>query len=415
MKSKSSLSKIALLALALVSSNATASADDWGYEGVAPPVVKPPVRKTTIIPPVIVEEKEEEQSAAPLAKSLRPGVVAGPGKTLPGVKAGTGKVGAGKVGAGNSAAGNSGSVKAGAGRPVTGKAATGKAAGGSSSENSSAMSGSRPNEEMEDTYQAPAPIIAHPKAVKPVASQNSTALEGIVDKNQQAARCWAQLFQACNKQSMDYVAQKRIEAFELGKARAGGKHAEEVLSILKFWPKLMQALRNQPEMEMHYADLFRALMRLREKTGSEKIEVEGSPYTSDSDLISEVLGLERVAVPGNPSFTEDAVNAYADMAIFIYEQKHAGRTIDGPDNRSMFAKVVVEKFNTAPTDADKRAMASFDLAWTKFKIIWFESDSETKKVLLDKLVGKGAASALTVTKDPLLETVLTNWPWKTMP
>lgn len=214
---------------------------------------------------------------------------------------------------------------------------------------------------------------------------------------------------------MDYTQQKRVEAYLLGKSRLGGKYSDEVLSILKFWPKMMSELRNKPEMEMHYADLFRALLRLYEKTGSEKIEIEGSPYTSDTDVITELLGLERLAVSGSPSFSEDAVNAYADMAIFIYEQTHAGRTIDGPDNRTVFAKVVVQKFNDAPTDADRRAMASFDLAWAKFKIIWFDADEGTRKVLLDKLVQKGAASSLSVTKNPLLETVLSNWPWKTMP
>ena len=125
--------------------------------------------------------------------------------------------------------------------------------------------------------------------------------------------------------------------------------------------------------------------------------------------------MQRIAVDDKPPFTEDAVNAYADMAVFIYEQQHAGKTIDANDNRTLFAKVVVEKFNRAPTEADRRAMASFDLAWAKFQVIWFSSNEQTRKLLLDKLVNSGANSSLTVAKDPLLDLVLSNWPWKTTP
>ncbi len=364
----------------------SAQADDWGYEGASPlPAAKPAAPRPAVIPPIIEEQIEE--SAASLAKSM----VKTPAKApAPLVK--------------------TNSPFARTPKAVPAKSPTGAVKNAPANATAS-----------------PGPSKAAPSATLPKngsGSQGSgrslfnsspTGVDAAVDKNMQAARCWLQLFQACNKQAMDYTQQKRVEAYLLGKSRLGGKYSEEVLSILKFWPKMMSELRNKPEMEMHYADLFRALLRLYEKTGSEKIEIEGSPYTSDTDVITELLGLERLAVSGSPSFSEDAVNAYADMAIFIYEQTHAGRTIDGPDNRTVFAKVVVQKFNDAPTDADRRAMASFDLAWAKFKIIWFDADEGTRKVLLDKLVQKGAASSLSVTKNPLLETVLSNWPWKTMP
>ncbi|MBX9686450.1 MAG: hypothetical protein K2X27_07080 [Candidatus Obscuribacterales bacterium] len=239
--------------------------------------------------------------------------------------------------------------------------------------------------------------------------------DAFIDKDQQAARCWMQLFQACSKQNLDYAQQKRIEAYVLNKGKQGAKQNAELRSVLKFWPKIITDLREKPEMEMHYADLFRALLRLHERTATEKTNVEASPFSSDADLISELLGLQRVAVADAIPFTEDAVNAYADMAVFIYEQQHSGRTIDANDNRALFAKVVVEKFNRAPTDADRRAMASFDLAWAKFKIIWYSSNESTRKLLLEKLVKVGANSSLTVTKDPLLDTVLSNWPWSVTP
>lgn len=361
-----------------LSCGAAALAEDWGYEGAAPlPSARPGAAKPTIIPPIIEEQVEE--SAASLAKSMvKPAVK--PAAT-PAAKA-------------NSPFARSPAVvppKNGAtAKPGTPTKPPSTAAAGKSTPPASGSN-------------------------RPLFNSPSGGVDAVVDKNLQAARCWLQLFQACNKQPMDYTQQKRAEAYILGKARLGGKSNEEVLSILKFWPRMMSELRSKPEMEMHYADLFRALLRLYEKNGSQKIDVEGSPYSCDTDLITELLGLERLAVSGNPSFSEDAVNAYADMAIFIYEQTHAGRTIDGPDNRTVFAKVVVQKFNDAPTDADRRAMASFDLAWAKFKIIWNDADESTRKILLDKLVQKGAASSLTVTKNPLLDAVLSNWPWKTMP
>ena len=373
-----------MVAIALSAGMTTPSAfaDDWGYEGAAPLPATRPAAKPTIIPPIIEEQVEE--SAASLAKSMIKPPAKPPGSS---------------VKSNSPFARTPNAVPAKPGSPGSKPAVPGKVPPGGSAASSSpaaSKSGSTP-------------------ANRPLFNTSPVGVDAAVDKNVQAARCWLQLYQACNKQAMDYTQQKRVEAFILGKARLGGKHSEEVLCILKFWPKMMSELRNKPEMEMHYADLFRALLRLYEKTGSEKIEIEGSPYTSDTDLITELLGLERMAVSGNPSFSEDAVNAYADMAIFIYEQTHAGRTIDGPDNRTVFAKVVVQKFNDAPTDADRRAMASFDLAWAKFKIIWFDADEATRKVLLNKLVQKGAASSLTVTKNPLLDTVLGNWPWKTMP
>lgn len=364
----------------------SAEADDWGYEGASPlPAARPGAPQRAVIPPIIEEQIEE--SAASLAKSM----VKAPAKaTAPVVKTNSPFARTPKVVPTKSP---TSAVK---NAPTNAAASPGPSKAASSATLPKAGSGS-------------------PGSGRSLFNSSPTGVDAAVDKNMQAARCWLQLFQACNKQPMDYTQQKRVEAYLLGKSRLGGKYSEEVLSILKFWPKMMSELRNKPEMEMHYADLFRALLRLYEKTGSEKVEIEGSPYTSDTDVITELLGLERLAVSGSPSFSEDAVNAYADMAIFIYEQTHAGRTIDGPDNRTVFAKVVVQKFNDAPTDADRRAMASFDLAWAKFKIIWFDADEGTRKVLLDKLVQKGAASSLSVTKNPLLETVLSNWPWKTMP
>ncbi len=259
---------------------------------------------------------------------------------------------------------------------------------------------------------------ARPQAAtqeKSSADSQAQAIDAYIDKDQQAARCWLQLFQTVSSQKMDYVEQKKLESYMLAKGRLSDKYKQEFYSIMKFWPKLINDLKDKPEMEPHYADLFKALLRLHEQRSTEKVEIAGSDFSSDADLISRLLGLQRIAVSDTPPFTEDAVNAYADMAFFIYEQEHAGRTIDANDNRTLFAKVVVEKFNRAPDDASRKAMASFDLAWAKFKVIWYSSDEATRKLLLSKLVKSGAGSTLSVRKDPLLDLVLSNWPWDSTP
>lgn len=233
---------------------------------------------------------------------------------------------------------------------------------------------------------------------------------------QQTARCWLQLLQVSAKNPLEPAQQKRMESYIIARAKSKQDESARLQKILKFWPKLLEDLRVRPDMEPHYADLFRALLRLHERTsGAAKTLIENSPYSCDGDLITELLGLERIAVDDTPPFTEDAVNAYADMAVFIYEQQHAGRTIDASDNRALFAKVIAEKFRMAPTERDRRAMANFDLSWTKFKIIWFSSSESTRKLLLEKLVKTGADSSLTVAKDPLLDLVMSNWSWETSP
>lgn len=358
-------------------------ANDWGYEEPPPP------------------KKLEEQSAASMAKSLIPKNNSKSASPLP------------KTAAAKAVPAKAVSVK---GSPAKANQA---------SEFSRETKGDKdPAANVYSTVEREKPegsaVVPHtvPPRAQPFAGirgSGASSIDSIVDKDQQAARCWVQLFQTVSKEKMDYGQQKQMEAYIVGKAHMGEKQTQELRSILKFWPRLINELKDKPDMEMHYADLFKALLRLHERTDTEKLSVPGSPFGSDADLIGQLLGLQRLAVAGDPSFSEDAVNAYADMAVFIYEQQHSGRTIDAADNRTLFAKVVVEKFNRAPTPADQRAMASFDLAWSKFKIIWFSSSPATQRVLLEKLVNSGANSSLAVTKDPLLDAVLANWPWSSRP
>lgn len=393
-------------------------AGDWGYEGEPPP--KPPV---------------EEQSAASMMKSIKKGAPAAaksaaaqkgkPGTASSGAKAGA------KPGAGNGRSASTGSAPG--LTPKSGFGGTGNSdadeeavsvpgTNTSSSTPGNPFGRSTPKNETTVYMKKSKPETGAPHSVpqRPTRGNafphNDAGLDSVVDKDQAAARCWLQLFQVVSKERMDFPEQKKLEAYMLGKGRQGPEQNKELRSILTFWPKLMTDLRDHPDLEMHYSDLFRALLRLHERVATEKTNVVGSDFASDADMVTQLLGLQRIAVNDEAiPFTEDAVNAYADMAFFIYEQNHAGRTIEASDNRALFAKVVVEKFNRAPTDADRRAMASFDLAWAKFKIVWNSTDEKTHQLLMEKLVKSGANSTLSVTKDPLLDLVLTNWPWKTSP
>jgi hypothetical protein len=246
------------------------------------------------------------------------------------------------------------------------------------------------------------------------AAMAPAAVSEHVDQDKQASVCWQQLFQVAARHPLSYEQQKKFEDYMLEKAKLGGKHQIEVRSILKFWPRLVAEMRQNPDLEAGYVSLFHALLRMREAMPAEKLEVSGE-INSDSDLITELLGVQRTAVPGDPPLTEEAINAYADLTCFIYEQRHPGKTVDADDNRALLARVVADKFREAPTANDRKAMAHFDLSWAKFRILWDSADAPTRKIMLDKLDKSGAGSTLALAKNPVLEQVLLAWPWSAKP
>ncbi len=214
------------------------------------------------------------------------------------------------------------------------------------------------------------------------------------------AQSWVELFElvACqpltNDQKNRYAA--TIEHLTHGPLR------EELVAIQSFWPAIAPRIRESAEFRESFKSLFKSLLRMQERAKALDSE--------RSEVIAEVLGPERVADLGPPPLTEDAVDAYADMACFLYEQKNPGKTIDATDNRAVFASVVLNKFKDAPTEADKRSMVNFAVTWARFRIIYAEASDAEKARLLGELEKKGAATVAGLS-NPTVDHILRNGPW----
>ena len=224
--------------------------------------------------------------------------------------------------------------------------------------------------------------------------------------------CWAQVYELAGKQKLD--PQQREELSSLVQMQLKGTPAqqEQARSVVKFWPKLTDYLTAREAQRENYSALLRALLRFRSRNLAVAAQAPNADdaATNEFNLISEVLGPQRLTVPGAVPFSEEAVNAYADMACFIYELKNPGKTVDAVDNRAVFAAAVSEKFKSAPTKRDQQAMAAFDLSWAKFKIVWTQADDKQKEILKMALLGGGPGVALEQAHDAMLELVLHNWP-----
>lgn len=183
-----------------------------------------------------------------------------------------------------------------------------------------------------------------------------------------------------------------------------GPKAAEVTGIEKFWPQLQKAVLKNPAQENNYVSLLRALLRMQYRTYM-------GTTSGDQDIIAQVLGPARIAVPGDPPLTEDAVDAFADMACFLFEQKNPGRTMDATDNRTLFARMVADKYKEAPTVKDKQAVVNFGVDWSRFKILWTDSNEAQRKLLLQKWTGAGSSS---IPANPTVLAVMQNGPWSSL-
>lgn len=258
---------------------------------------------------------------------------------------------------------------------------------------------------------APAAVAKPPAAkpvtkpvIKPGAKLTPQGPSVAAEKQNLVSECWSQIYgMAAAKKLTDEQKRKLAAIVNKNSARQ---------SVTQFWPKITDYLAAHPAQEENYSKLLRALLRWRARNlALNNADEKTAPpaVTQEIALINEVLGPERVAVDGKPAFSEESVEAYADMACFLYEQNNPNKTIDAFDNRAMFASVVCEKYRNAPSDKDKQAMAAFDLAWAKFKCAWEGASETTRAGMLSALQKQGANSAGAAAQDPVLKSLLDNW------
>ncbi len=222
---------------------------------------------------------------------------------------------------------------------------------------------------------APAVKAKSGRNLPDTASLESEPEQTAAGSDGEAVSDWLELLNLASKQPLDDDQKSRFRS-QLQQKLQTDRRAE-VLSILKFWPQAAKDISFGIDQREGFASLFRALLRFESK--SKQLSAE------DGVILAEVLGAERIALPGDPPLTEEAVDAYADMACFMYEQRHPGKTIDAIDNRTIFASVICQKYNNAPTPTAKKAMANFALSWAKFKIAWADAGPPQREQLLASL------------------------------
>jgi len=228
--------------------------------------------------------------------------------------------------------------------------------------------------------------------LKPGSASQDTRINAIED--------WLELFGLVAKEQLSQEQKDRFrQGLEHKLKTAQGK---DVYEILDYWPDVQQHIGASLDEKEAFASLFRALLRFENRSKS--------ICQDDASILSELLGPERIAVPGDPALTEDSVDAYGDMACFMYEQSHAGKTVDAIDNRTVFAAVICGKFEHAPTPADKRAMANFALTWARFKVTYLLAGESERQILLQQVqAGKPAMSK--EGKASLVSAIFAHGPW----
>ncbi|MBX9771557.1 MAG: hypothetical protein K2X29_09315 [Candidatus Obscuribacterales bacterium] len=245
----------------------------------------------------------------------------------------------------------------------------------------------------------------------------SAPVEKEKDRHTQAIESWLELYQLVSlDHELTEPQQKLIQQSLYAKLMAG--QSAEVLGILEFWPTVKRVCQLLPAQQDNYKDLFKSLMRLQLRSAHADESNLSQTAIGELEAMAQLLGPERVAVQGEPPLTDSAIQAYADMACFIFEQNHPGRTVDAEDNRTMFANVICDKYRNAPDGPAREAMLNFDLTWAKFKILWTKgTEADHQQMLAQWNTGAKPVTTIPAVKRPpvsdqTLATVLNNGPWK---
>ncbi|MBK7746724.1 MAG: hypothetical protein IPI39_05730 [Candidatus Obscuribacter sp.] len=187
--------------------------------------------------------------------------------------------------------------------------------------------------------------------------------------------------------------------------------------IAPLWAQVRAKVSSNVDYKFAYRALFRALIRhwlLQTERASQfdghsavalpmsidddkkpKVSSKPEPIKLDKveELFAELMGSSRIIEEGPPPLTEDAVLAYTDMTCFLYAKTHPDKTVDQDDNREIFANVVKDKFNNAPTAKAKLAMSNFDLTWASFRCRYLEvNESERLRMIKTIAAPSGNAS-----------------------
>jgi hypothetical protein len=171
--------------------------------------------------------------------------------------------------------------------------------------------------------------------------------------------------------------------------------------IALFMPAVEHHLKDHAQNAEDIGHLFCALLRL--------VCSSGKLPDEQVKTIESILGPPQILVAGNPALSDEALNAYNEMACFMFEQKNPGKTVEAEDNRAVFRHVIKDKFQEAPTLKDKQAMANFAVTWGKFKVAWDLASAPEKALLLANFnQGKTPSSEA---EPELARRILGNGPW----
>ncbi|MBX9941491.1 MAG: hypothetical protein K2Y32_19665 [Candidatus Obscuribacterales bacterium] len=225
--------------------------------------------------------------------------------------------------------------------------------------------------------------------------------------------------------TLNYELRGKLEQF-LDKRLAEPSLSPLYKNIAPIWAEIRPKVMSQVDYKESYRLLFRALIRHwllktqraqsldghsaqalslesaskekepekqnqeKEKQKTETKIEKGDGYTED--LFADLIGPARVAEPGPPPLTEEAVKAYADMTCFLYSKKHPDKSVDQEDNREIFAGVIRDRFLSAPSEKARFAMCNFDLTWAAFRCKYLDAGAAEKQRLeiysQDSLTGK---------------------------
>jgi len=217
------------------------------------------------------------------------------------------------------------------------------------------------------------------------------------------SRCWLELFALCASSNNEDDRKEVLELATLSLEQKNrlGKLVESKLKapnsnwvgVAAVWKPLRPRILQEMDVKESYRLLFRALIRHHLSKVQES--------SADIELLQDLLGAVRIADPGPPVLTEDAVNAYSDMTCFLYQKRKPDRSVDGDDNRQTFALVIKDRFVRAPNLAAKTAMTNFDLTWACFRCRFLDVSADQQEKL-SALMASGDSKSSTQLKAELV-------------